>query len=116
MERSRGPNSIAQRKFIDDSGSDKVSDVLPVGKLVSSNMATSSIDVGEASVLRVRVAGSTFIAFSDDKAALDAATIDASYSATEVIELSAAGTYLIACPRKWARASTNPARIELMRA
>lgn len=114
MERSRGPNSIIQRKFVDDCGSDKVSNTLAVGSnLSASNMATASIEVGDASVLTLRVAAQTWVAFSDDKAALDAATINAAYAASPVIELFSSGTYVLACPAKWARASTNPARIEL---
>lgn len=116
MQRRKGPNTIVQEVFIEDNASNKVSDVIPVGDNITADMASSSIDVGAKSVLRVRVTGAAFIAFSDDKAALDAATIDGSYAASPVIELSAAGTYLLACPKRWARASANPARKELNRA
>lgn len=113
MERSRGPNSIIQRKFIDDCGSDKVSDCLPVGMVITTNMATASIEVGDASSLRVILGGAAFIAFSDDKAALDVATIDGTYVASPCIQLTAAGSYLLACPAKFARSSLNPTRVEL---
>lgn len=114
MQRRTGPNSAAQKAFIEDNGSNKTSDVLAVGDNISSqDMAAASISVGRASVLRIRVTGACFVAFSDDKAALDAATIDASYAASPVIELSAAGTYVLACPANFARASANPPRKEL---
>jgi hypothetical protein len=116
MNKTTGPNSIAQEKFIDDCGADKMSDVISVGTATSANMATSSLQVGKGSVLRVRVGAATFIAFSNDKTALDAATIDAAYVASPCIELPAAGTYVIASPAKWARASADPVRKELITA
>lgn len=119
MDRSRGPNSIIQEVFNDVGGSNKVSDCLPAGmNITAADMATSSYNAGTYSLLRVRVTAATYVAFSDDddKAALDAATIDASYSATECIELFTAGTYLISCPEKWVRFSTQPARVEISEA
>lgn len=119
MKITTTPNNIVQAVFIDEGGSNKVSDCLPVGENVTAtDMATASSQVGQYSVLRVRITAATYIAFAADadKAALDAATINAAYSAGPCIELFSAGTYLITCPLNWVRASAQPARVEILEA
>lgn len=111
MSKNVGPNKIAQEKFVDNGGSDKVNSCLPVGFLLSNDI-TSSTKVGKNNILRVTVSTTTYLAFSDDKAALDAATVDAALATLPCIEL-ASGTYFIACPADWVKASANPTRKEL---
>ena len=113
-----GQNKIDQKNFVDEGGSKKTSPVLSVGDRIGTDMEAAALDVGESSILRIRISTApTFIAFDNDAGftALEAATLDISYTASPVIELIAAGVYEIACPKRWARASTNPDRIELVR-
>lgn len=115
MKRRTGPNQITQVQYLDSSGSQKVTQALAVGKLLDEDI-TNSTRVGRYSLLRVRIAASTILAFSDDKAALDAETVDATTGDDfYVIELNDAGTYEIASPAAWVKASVNPARKELIK-
>lgn len=112
MAKNVGPNKIAQSKFVDNGGADKQVAVTPVGTAISTDISTTSIEVGANNILRVTVSSTTYLAFNDDKAALDAATINASLASMPCIEL-ASGTYFIACPARWVKASANPTRKEL---
>jgi hypothetical protein len=115
MKRRTGANTIPQVQHLDSGGSQKVTQALAVGKLLDADI-TASTKVGRFSLLRVRVTASTILAFSEDKAALDAETVDATTGDDfYVIELNIAGTYEIACPADWVKASVNPARKELVR-
>lgn len=110
-----GPNKIVQEKFVDNGGSDKVNSCLPVGIAFTDDLSATSIECGANNVLRVTVSAQSWIAFNDDRATLDAATINGSLITMPCIELSTAGTYFIACPARWVKASSNPSRKELSR-
>lgn len=114
MKRRTAYGEIPQKEHIDSSGVKKTQEVLAVGKLVSDNIATSVKKVGQGSVLRVETSGDTYLAFSNDSNALDAATINASYDDDYVIKLTGAGTFNVAAPANFVKASANPARFELI--
>lgn len=116
MRRRTGHSQINQSEHLDSSGAKKTQEVLAVGKLFTKDIS-SATKVGRGSVLRVTIGAATYLGFSDDSDALQAATIDGSFGDGDgeyVIFLSASGTYNVAAPAENVKASTNPSRIELI--
>jgi len=114
MTNRTGPNRVIQQQHLDDSGCQKVSSVLSVGKLYSNDI-TNVQKVGTGNVLRVTIAAATVFAFSDNSDALNSETVSTSTADPFfAISLSSSGTYEIATPAKFIKASTNPSRIELI--
>lgn len=113
--RRTGPNNIVQAQNLDDSGAQKTSSVLSVGMLYSEDISDVK-EIGTENVLRVTITTETFLAFSDDSDDLAGETPSATTAAPFFcIRLASAGTYDVAAPAKFVKASTNPTRIELIK-
>ena len=79
------------------------------GHVVSADISTGWIEVGEGNVLRLEVDTDTYIAFSDSNELTDIVGI----STTPAVKLKPGMRYVI-CSAKYVRASSNPLRVELL--
>lgn len=78
------------------------------GKVISANMSTGWLEVGQGNILRLQVSADTYVAFSDDTSG---GAVTASTSpAVKILT----GDHYVLCQAKYVRASANPVRIELL--
>jgi len=78
------------------------------GKVISANMSTNWIDVGQGNILRIQVSADTYVAFSDNLSGSVP-----SVSTSPAVKLQA-GDHYVLCQAKYVRASANPTRVELL--
>lgn len=83
---------------------------LKVAGDVLSDDLTNLTKVGLGNILRVTVAGTTYVVFADDPGA----TLTPGATSTPAVEL-AAGTHYVLCTGEYVQMSTNPSRKELIR-
>jgi hypothetical protein len=78
------------------------------GKVISANMSTGWIDVGQGNILRIQAGADIYIAFSDN-------TSGGVPSATTSPGLKLlTGDHYVLCQSRYVRASANPTRVELL--
>lgn len=109
LNKIKAAGNIPQAEHLDNGNSKKVTgDVLSPGPVITADISAAGVYVGQGSLLRIRVAAATFIAFGDS-------TIGAVTNATSPgLELNSAGVYLVSATADWVRASANPARVEIL--
>lgn len=78
------------------------------GDVVTADISTGWVEVGEGNIIRIVVAADTYFAFSDDN--LGGAVSVTTTPAVKIL----AGEHYIICSAKYVRASANPSRIELL--
>lgn len=78
------------------------------GDVITADISTAWVEVGEFNIVRVIIAADTFFAFSDDTSA---GTVTSTTS--PAVKLTAGEHYII-CSGKYIRASSNPSRVELL--
>ena len=96
-------------KNIVDIGQAIVSLHIP-GEVITDDISAAWVEVGEGNILRVEVAGPTYVAF-DDKTTGGVVT-----SATSPAVKLTAGIHYVVCQCKYVRADANPTRIERLQA
>jgi hypothetical protein len=79
------------------------------GKVITSNLSSAWIEVGQSNILRIQVSGDTYVAFSDIEG--DASTV--SVTTSPAVKLPA-GDHYVLCQARFVRASANPTRVELL--
>lgn len=98
-----------QDEFVLSANARKVMSGILVPGAVIADITAAAIKVGAGSILRIRVASATFVAFSENPA-----MAAPSGATTPGIELNDAGVYLIVSTGTYVRSSANPARVELI--
>ena len=78
------------------------------GKVISANLSSSWVEVGQGNILRIQVSADTYVAFSDDTSGT--AVTATTSPAVKVL----AGDHYVLCQAKYIRASANPVRAELL--
>jgi hypothetical protein len=78
------------------------------GKVISANLSTGWVEVGQGNILRIETASDTYVAFSDDTSG-GAVSVTTS-SAVKILT----GDNYVICQAKYVRASANPTRVELL--
>lgn len=79
------------------------------GKVLTDDLSSAYIEVGETNILRLEIAVDTYVAF-DNK------TIGGIVSVTTspAVKLVGAGVHYVVCQCDYVRTSVNPVRIELL--
>jgi len=121
-KKDRKSTGLAQQhEHWEDGFAKKVSEgILAAGQRLDPAIQNTVTSIEPGDILRLRVSATRYIAFSEDDAALGAATIDAAYAASPVLELSdTSKEYLISAPkpsvrgaRIYYRMSAAPVRAE----
>lgn len=78
------------------------------GKVISANISTGWVAVGQGNILRIQTAGDIYVAFEDE--AVGSAPSATTSPAVKLI----AGDHYVLCQAKYVRASANPTRVELL--
>jgi hypothetical protein len=78
------------------------------GKVISANISTGWVQVGQGNILRLQVAADTYVTFSDDTSG--GVPTSSTSPAVKVL----AGVHYVLCQAKYVRASANPTRVELL--
>jgi hypothetical protein len=95
-------------KNIVDIGQALVSLNVP-GKVITDNISTAYVEVGEGNILRIQTAGDSYVAFAEigGGGAVSAATSPA-------VKLVGAGVHYVVCQCDFVRASAAATRVELL--
>lgn len=80
-----------------------------IGEVVTSNISTGWVEVGEGNILRIQVASDTYLTFSDDNSG--GAVSSTTSPAVKILT----GDHYVVCSAKYVRASANPTRVELLK-
>lgn len=78
------------------------------GKVISANISTGWVEVGQGNILRIQAAADIYIAFEDE--AVGSAPSVTTSPAVKLL----AGDHYVLCQAKYVRASANPTRVELL--
>lgn len=78
------------------------------GKVISANISTGWVDVGQGNILRIQTGSDIYVAFSDDTSGSAP-----SVSTTPAVKLLT-GDHYVLCQARYVRASSNPTRVELL--
>lgn len=82
------------------------------GEVVTVDLsAANGALVGEGNILRIQIAGDTFVAFSDEENMAAAVTS----STSPAVKLVGAGVHYILCQFNYVKMSVNPTRAELLK-
>lgn len=79
------------------------------GEVITDDISTAGVEVGEGNILKIEVSADTYVAFSDES------TIGAVSAATSPAVKLTAGEHYVVCACKYVRASANGVRVELLK-
>lgn len=103
-----GAEKKDQIKYSDERGAGSVTEaVLVQGEVITGDFTAGAILVGKGSLLRIRVAATAYVAFSESSALGAVAS-----STSPALELFTAGTYLVRAREDYMRSSAALARVE----
>ena len=78
------------------------------GKVISANISTGWVEVGQGNILRIQTSADIYVSFSDNTSG--AAPSVTTSPAVKIL----AGDHYVLCQSKYVRASANPTRVELL--
>jgi hypothetical protein len=78
------------------------------GKVISANISTGWVEVGQGNILRIQAGADVYVAFSDNTSGGAP-----SVSTSPAVKLPT-GDHYVLCQAKYVRASANPTRVELL--
>jgi hypothetical protein len=78
------------------------------GKVISANISTGWVEVGQGNILRIQTSADIYVSFSDNTSGT------APSATTSPAVKILAGDHYVLCQSKYVRASANPTRVELL--
>lgn len=79
------------------------------GKVITANLSSAWIQVGQGNILRIQVSADTYVAFTD----IEGDSSSVSSTTSPAVKLPS-GDHYVLCQAKFVRTSANPTRVELL--